>query len=108
MLGRARIGPGKEARLRDWFDELGEREGEVVETLRHEGVYTESAFVLSTDHGSYLYVYMEADDLRRAVEAGEEESYEIDERHHDVLDECLATGWERLDAIGHFTNPDLR
>ncbi|WP_227355662.1 DUF6176 family protein [Haladaptatus salinisoli] len=39
---------GRESRLRDWFDELRERESEVVETLRHEGVYTETAFVRSS------------------------------------------------------------
>ena len=59
-LARARIEPGKEDRLRAWYAELQEREPEVVETLRHEGVYTETAFVQSLDDGTYLYLYMEA------------------------------------------------
>lgn len=108
MLARARIEPGKEDRLRAWFGELRARELEVVETLEHEGVYTETAFVRSFDEPSYLSVYMEADDLQAADEAGDEEAYEIDEEHHEVLEACLSGEWEQLETIGHFTNPSKR
>ncbi|WP_436910654.1 DUF6176 family protein [Halosimplex marinum] len=107
-LARARIEDGKADRLRSWFEELQERESEVVATLRHEGVYTETAFVRSTDEEAYLYVYMEAEDLAAADEAGDEEAYDIDEEHHEVLRETLVGDWEPLETIGHFTNPDLR
>jgi len=107
-LARARIKDGKADRLRAWFEELHERESEVVETLRHEGVYTETAFILSSDETAYLYVYMEAEDLDQADEAGDQEAYDIDEEHHDVLGETLTGDWETLEPIGHFTNPSLR
>lgn len=108
MLARAPIEPGKEDRVREWFEELQEREDEVVETLRHEGVYTETAFLHTVDGTTYLSVYMEADDLAEADDAGDEEAYDIDEEHHEVLGETLAGDWEELETIGHFTNPSLR
>lgn len=107
-LARARIADGKTDRLRSWFRELQERESEVIETLQHERVYTETAFILSSDDTAYLYVYMEADDLKEADEAGDKEVYEIDEEHHEVLQAALVGDWETLETIGHFTNPSLR
>ena len=108
MLARCRIQSAKEERVRAWFAELREREDEVVETLQHEGVYTETGFVASFDDEPYLFVYMEAEDLDAADEAGDEEAYDIDEEHHAVFAECLSGEWEELDTIGHFTNPALR
>jgi len=107
-LARAPIEAGAERRLREWFAELSDRESEVVETLDHEGVYTETAFVLTDDEQAYLYVYMEAEDFEAADAAGDEEAYDIDEKHHEVLRETLAGDWESLEPIGHFTNPSLR
>jgi len=107
-LARARIKDGKTDRLRAWFEEMHERESEVIETLRHEGVYTETAFILSSDETAYLYVYMEAEDFEKADEAGDKEAYDIDEEHHEVLKDTLTGDWEALETIGHFTNPSLR
>jgi hypothetical protein len=84
------------------------RETVVIETLQHESVYTETAFILERDGGAYLYVYMEAEDFEKADKAGEEEAYDIDEEHHEVLSDTLAGEWERLETIGHFPNPTLR
>jgi hypothetical protein len=108
MLARAQVVPGKAERLREWFKELQNREAEVVETLEHEGVLTETGFLQTLDDTTYLYLYMEAQDLDRADEAGDQEAYEIDEEHHAVLRDTLAGEWEELDTIGHFTNPSLR
>jgi len=105
-LVRTRIEPGKTERLREWFAELREREAEVLETLRHEGVYTETAFVDSTEDGDFLYYYMETADLDEAVAAGDEEAFEIDEQHHAVLAETLMDGRRELEPLGHFVNPD--
>lgn len=105
MLARARIKPGKADRLREWYRELHARKSEVVETLQHEGVYTETAFVHSVDGAEYLYGYLEAIDLQEADEAGDEEAYNIDEEHHAVLEETLEGDWQQFELIGHFTNP---
>jgi phosphomannomutase len=107
-LARTRIEDGKTDQLRSWFKELQERESEVIETLQHERVYTETAFILPSDDTAYLYVYMEAEDLEEADEAGDKEEYEIDEEHHEVLRDSLTGDWETLETIGHFTNHSLR
>jgi hypothetical protein len=107
-LARAPVEPGKEDRLREWYAELQRREDEVVETLDHEGVYTETAFLDTSGETSYLYVSMESDDLEAADEAGDEEAYDIDEEHHEVLAETLAGEWESLETVGHYVNPGLR
>jgi hypothetical protein len=107
-LARARVVDGKADRLREWYAELERREAEVRETLAHEGVLTESAFLDERDGDTYLYVLMEADDLAAAQAAGDEEAFEIDEQHHAVLAECLTGGWQDLEPIAHLTNPALR
>lgn len=94
--------------MKSWFDELGDRESEVVETLQHEGVYTETAFVGTIDGTAYLYLYMEAENLDAAESAGDEEAFDVDEEHHAVLDETLTGPWEALETIAHFVNPSLR
>lgn len=107
-LARLPVEPGEEDRLREWYAELQRREDEVVETLDHEGVYTEAAFLDASGETSYLYVYMEADDVDAADEAGDEEAYDIDEEHHDVLSETLDGEWEDVETISHYVNPNLR
>lgn len=105
-LARAPVQSGMADRLRAWYAELHEREDEVVETLRHEGVLTESAFILADGGTTYLYVYMEAAEMEVALDAGDEEAYDVDEEHHEVLGEALAGDWADLEPIGHYTNPD--
>ena len=105
-LARCRIADGKVGRLREWYAKLEHRTDEVVETLQHEGVYTETAFVGIDDGQPYLYGYMEAEDLNAADEAGDEEAYEIDREHHAVLEDCLIGEWEQFELLGHLTNPD--
>lgn len=87
-LARCRIEQGRVNQLREWYAELERRTDEVVETLQHEGVY------------------MEAEDLDAADEAGNEEAYEIDREHHEVLAACLVGEWEQLEVLGHLTNPE--
>lgn len=106
MLARAPVERGKVDRLREWYGELEVRIDEVVATLQHEDVYTESAFVDDSGDPAYLYVYMEAVDLEAADEAGDEEAYDVDAEHHEVLAECLAGDWEPLEPIGHYPNPE--
>lgn len=78
----------------------------MVETLRNEGVFTETAFLGDVGGTTYLHVYMEAAEFEAAAEAGDEEAFEIDVEHHSVLRECLTGEWEPLETVGHYTNPD--
>lgn len=107
-LARIPVEPGKEDRLREWYAELERRETEVVEALNYEGVSTETAFLDTNGDTSNLYVYMEADDVDAADEAGDEETFDIHEEHHAVLSETLDGEWEDVETIGHYVNPGLR
>ena len=65
-------------------------------------------FIQRLDDATDLYLYMEAENLEAADEAGDAEEYEIDEEHHEVLRDSLTGDWESLETIGHFVNPSLR
>ena len=105
-LLRCPVEPGEAERLRAWYAELQDREDEVVETLRQEGVLTETAFLRESEETTYLYVYMESVDFEAADAAGDEEAFEIDAEHHAVLRDCLTGEWEPLETVGHYTNPE--
>jgi hypothetical protein len=106
VLTRAPVEQGDAERLREWYAELETREPAVVETLRAEGMLTETAFLDTAGPTSYLYVYMEAENVDAALAAAADSEFDVDEQHHAVLAETLAGDWEHLDRIGHFTNPD--
>lgn len=105
-LSRCRIKKGKVEKLKKWYSELENRSSEVEKTLKHENMLTETAFHQETEEGSYLYVYMESEDLEKAEKSGDKEKFDIDREHHEVLEECLTGGWERLETIGHLKNPE--
>ena len=106
VLTRAPVAQDEVDRLREWYAELETRDAEVVETLRAEGMLTETAFLDTSGPTPYLYVYMEAEDVDAALAAAADSAFDIDEQHHAVLAETLAGDWEHLDRIGHFTNPE--
>lgn len=69
ILTKNRIEPGKTQRLRQWSKEIMRRRDEAIETLRHEGMYSEAAFIERTPGGEFLIYYMEAEDIDRVYEA---------------------------------------
>lgn len=85
----SRIKPGKEARLRDWLKELGERADEVRATFVDETVRHEQGFILNTSEGSMLIYVMEAEDLERGRKAYLASTHPIDAQHRQVMAECL-------------------
>ena len=105
-LSRCRIKNGKVEKLRSWYRELENRSDEVEKTLKHENMLTETAFIQETEKGFYLYVYMESEELEKAEKSGDEEKFDIDREHHEVLGECLEGEWRKLETIGHLTNPE--
>jgi hypothetical protein len=70
------------------------------------GVYTETAFVEETDDGAFLYYYMETANRDAALAAGDEEAFDIDEEHHEVLEETLTDESREMEPVGHFVDPD--
>jgi Family of unknown function (DUF6176) len=107
-LSTAWIVPGKSERLRSWYRELEERRDEAFETLDNEGVRQEVAFILDTDHGELLAVFIEVDDMAEADNAFFSSPYEIDHQHRQVMDECTvggSTGRVHAELMYAFQNP---
>jgi hypothetical protein len=90
VLTRQRVEPGREDRLREWMAEIKRRESEALETLEHEGMIAEAAFLDEQPEATYLLYYMEAEDVDAVFEAFESSPYEIDQEHAAVLEEVLA------------------
>ena len=105
-LSYCKVESGKAEKLRSWYRELEQRSEEVKKSLRHEKMFTETAFIQEYGKDMFLFVYMESEDINKAEKAGDEEKFDIDEEHHDVLDNCLEGSWSTLETIGHLTNPE--
>jgi hypothetical protein len=108
VLVKQRVEPGKEQRLREWLREVRRREDEAVETLRDEGVLTESAFLEHTDRGTFLVYYMEAEDIDHVQQSFEHSDHKIDEEHKAVMREVLVDGRNvgEYERLYHLTHPE--
>ena len=89
VLTKQKIRPGKVERLREWTEEIQDREDEALETLENEGMHLEAAFVEHTEEGEFLVYFMKADDVDAAFEAFEESDHQIDHEHAEVLEAVL-------------------
>jgi hypothetical protein len=108
VLSTAWIEPGKTERLREWYGELETRRDETLQTLENEGVRQEAAFILPTEHGDLLAVFIEVDDMDSANEAFYSSPFEIDRQHAQVMDECTtggSTGRVYAELMYAFQNP---
>jgi len=108
ILSTAWIVPGKSERLRDWYRELDDRRDEAFQTLDNEGIRQEIAFILNTDHGELLAVFIEVEDMDKADEAFFSSPFEIDHQHRQVMDECTvggSTGRAKAELMYAFKNP---
>jgi hypothetical protein len=86
----ARIKHDKESRLRQWLEELSERQEEVQRSLAQEGTRQEQMYILPTSDGPVLVYVMEAEDVQHAYSAYGASALPIDEAHRQVLAEVLA------------------
>jgi len=108
VMLKQRVQEDKVDRLKTWMAEVRDRRDEAEETLRDEGMQTESAFLEHTDDGPYLVYYMEAEDIDRVWEQYEDSDHEIDEEHKQVMAEVLADGRDvaKYERLYHLTNPE--
>ncbi|GAB7012489.1 DUF6176 family protein [Halolamina salina] len=108
VLTRQRVDPDRVDDLREWTAEVRERPDEHVETLRNEGVYTETAFLERIDGEPYLTYYMETESVQAVFEAFENSEFDIDAEHEAVMREVLESGENVADAevLYHQVNPD--
>ena len=107
-LLRQRVGPDRVEELRAWTEEVRTRSDEHVETLRNEGVYTETAFLEQIDGEPYLTYYMETERVEAVYEAFEHSEFEIDREHEAVMREVLESGTNVADTevLYHQVNPE--
>lgn len=110
VLVKNRIKPGKTQQLRDWMGEIRTRREEAIETLRHEGMVSEAAFVERTEEADFLVYYMEAENIEQVYEAFESSPYEIDHEHEEVMAEVLADDQsdQDIELLYHLVNPEYR
>ena len=93
VLSTAWVKEGKGDRLREWYRELGSRTDEAFETLDNEGIRQEVAFILNTEHGELLCVFLHVDnDMDTADAAFFSSPHEIDRQHMEVMDETTHGG----------------
>jgi hypothetical protein len=107
-LTRQRVDPDRIEKLRSWTEEVRNRPDEHVETLRHEGVHTETAFLERIDGEPYLTYYMETESFADAIEAFRNSDFAIDEEHKAVMREVLVSAENVADTelLYHKVNPD--
>lgn len=108
VLTKQRIESGKVSRLKEWTEEIRQREDEAVATLKNEGMHSESAFIESTDDGDFLVYYMEAEDIEQVYSAFEESEHEIDREHAEVMRDVLEDGSSdsEFELLYHMENPE--
>jgi hypothetical protein len=110
VLTKQKIEPDKVDRLKEWMDEVRERESEVVETFQSEGMLTEAAFLEHGDDGVYLVYFMEAEDIREVYESFSESTHDIDQEQKEVMDDVLKNpkdlGFGNYELLYHMVNPD--
>ena len=102
VLSVIKLKPDKINRLKKWCEELNKRKGEVVETMKREGIYTESAFLHRTEDGDFLIYYIEAEDFERAMEVFYKSEKKIDREHRRVLEEVSDDQHFRPVLLFHF------
>jgi hypothetical protein len=108
VLSTAWIKDGKTQRLRDWYAELSSRSDEAFETLDNEGIRQEVAFILGTEHGDMLCVFLEVEDMDKANAAFFSSPHKIDHEHRAVMDEATVGGSEgrhSAELMYAFRNP---
>jgi hypothetical protein len=110
VLTKQKIEPDKVDRLKEWMDEVRERESEVIETFQSEGMLTEAAFLEQGDDGVYLVYFMEAEDLREVYESFSESTHDIDQEQKEVMDDVLESpkdlGVGNYELLYYMVNPD--
>ena len=85
----------------DWCEELKKRQDEVIETLKNEGVVSESCFI--SEDGLSLYYFMEAESFAKAKEAVNKSKFKIDAEHR-AIREASIEFVEKLTCLFHFPN----
>ncbi len=107
LLSTSWIEPGKTEQLREWGLELVRREDEVLQTLRRENTHLECGFLLSTDRGDLLCVFLDVDEAPgNEIDELADSPFPIDHEHMAVMQEISGgRGRVRAELLYAFENP---
>lgn len=89
----------KKQRWLDWCQELRARSGEVVTTLREEGIVIEGCFIAEDEDACYYLI--EAEDLAKVQRLYENSTRPIDLQHKQAMEDSLQF-IERLKTVFYF------
>jgi hypothetical protein len=103
ILLRYEIAEGKTEELREFLEEMRDREAKILDLLEREGMYTESLFVEEVDGTDYLLWYMEAEDVERVIEVYETATDDVVEESDGLFEDALVGGFE-----GAVSEPELQ
>ena len=93
VLSTTWVKEGQTDALKAWYGELRTRSDEAFQALDREGVRQEVAFILNTEHGDLLAVFLEIDkDMDEANAAFFDSPLELDHQHRAVMDETTVGG----------------
>jgi Family of unknown function (DUF6176) len=97
---------GKTQRFVDWMAEVNGRQGEMLASMRIEGVRAEAMFLERSGSGDALIFYMQADDLARAQQVFASSTLAIDALTRAIITECWDTSRARpLEVLLELVGP---
>lgn len=85
VAGLIKLKPDAGPTVREWSETLNQRQDEALQTLRDEGIETESWFQVEIGGEQYLLWYIRAESIDRAREVASRSTHAIDEYHFDVM-----------------------
>lgn len=87
--------PGKTARFLAWVQENKGRRGEMIESMKREGVMAEAMFLERGATGDFVVHYMKAESLAHVAEVFEKSKEPIDIGARAMIQEC----WDTANTI---------
>lgn len=104
-LYKSYITRGKEDVANEWINFLNTNSAKGLETLKNEKVYLENYFLSEEDGQMVVYIYIAAEDIRKANETALSSENEIDLKHFAYMRECVEKGRSiRMDSVVCFNN----
>ena len=106
-LIRIKIRDGKKQKWLDWCEESKRRYNEVLETLKYEGMISESCFFSEEENA--IYYFMESDDFKKVYDAFRHSTFPIDKEHWAIQEETLDNeGAKELKVLFNFHSKNSR
>lgn len=105
LCSRIQLKPDSVDRVREWAATLNNRQAEVLETLRNEGIYLECAFLDHREDGDWLVYIIKAEDMAKGWEIFQNSTLPIDEYHKKFMAE-VALKRENLETLTQFDRHD--